>query len=100
MRRRAAFRRPLHPPRRIHFVRRDGGGVFSVPLSPELLAHHKPGYSCRALLLPLALHLGRWSRPVEPGCEEGALRSIMIPLWRRLPVVLRAVLTGSVLGAL
>ena len=24
----------------------------------------------------------------------------MIPLWRRLPVVLRAVLTGSVLGAL
>src|SRR5439155_6511582 len=61
--------RPLHSPRRLHPLGRNGGGLLPVPLPEWLLARSQRWGGCRALLLRLALLLGRGRRAVEPRRE-------------------------------
>ena len=72
--------RPLHAARRVHPVRRDGGRLLPVPLSPKLLAAREPGHTGRALLLHLVVLLGGRRRAVERG--PGARGALGLPASR------------------
>jgi hypothetical protein len=61
------FTRPIRLPP----IGRNGGGVLPVPFPAGLLADHEWRHPRRALLLPLALLLGRRRRALEPRRHAG-----------------------------
>src|SRR5206468_9598678 len=77
-RRRPAPRRPVHSPGRFSPGWRNGGGVLPVPRPAGLLADHERWRARGALLLHLALLLGRRRRAVEPGLQAGEVGALLL----------------------